>query len=125
MQLSDVLTLKGNAVVSLPPDATAAEAVAMMVDRDLGSVVVLDRGRLAGVLTFREVLKAVHERGGAFASTPVKEIMDTRLIVGQPDDSIDRVREVMTEHACAVSAGHGRRRACWELFPSTTLPRLH
>jgi CBS domain-containing protein len=97
MQLRDVLTLKGNAVVSLPPDAPAAEAVAMMVHRDLGSVVVLDHDRLAGVLTFREILKALHERRGAFASTAVKEIMDTRLIVGHPDDSIDRVREVMID----------------------------
>ena len=98
MQLTDILTLKGVNVISLPPDATAAEAVATMVDKDMGSVVILDRRRLAGVVTFREVLKAVHERGGDFASTPVKDIMDTRLIVGNPDDSIDRVREIMTEH---------------------------
>jgi CBS domain-containing protein len=98
MQLSDILTLKGGGVISLPPEATAAEAVATMVDKDMGSVVILDRRRLAGVLTFREVLKAVHERGADFAFTPLKDIMDTRLIVGHPDDSIDRVREIMTEH---------------------------
>lgn len=97
MQLSDVLTLKGGTVVSLPPDATVADAVALMVSRDMGSVVILDRDQLAGMLTFREILKTLHERGAAFTSTAVKEIMDTRLIVGHPADSIDRVREVMTD----------------------------
>ena len=98
MQLSDVLTLKGNAVVSLSPAASVADAVSLMVNRDMGSVVILDHNRLAGVLTFREVLKAVCDRGGDLGTVPVKEIMDTRLIVGHPEDSIDRVREVMTEH---------------------------
>ena len=98
MQLSDILTLKGSAVVSLPPAASVADAVSLMVNRDMGSVVILDRDRLAGVLTFREVLKAVRDGGADFGSASVKEIMDTRLIVGHPEDSIDRVREVMTEH---------------------------
>lgn len=98
MLLKDVLTLKGGAVVSVPPTATVAEAVAKMVRYDMGSVMVTESDVLKGVLTFREILKAVHEGSSDFNVLQVTSVMESEPAIGHPDDPLDYVRGVMTDH---------------------------
>ena len=59
MVVRDIVKLKGGTVHSVGPQAAVADAVAAMVREDIGSLVVLDGSRLAGMLTFREVLHAL------------------------------------------------------------------
>ncbi len=59
MLVSEILRIKGNALFTTPPDAPVLDAVKVMAQHDIGSLVVMDHGRMAGMLTFAEVLKAL------------------------------------------------------------------
>jgi CBS domain-containing protein len=98
MIIRDILNMKGGKVYSIAPESTVAEAVKLMVDHDVGSLVVLDGGRMAGMLTFREVLQGLDAQGGDLADLRVKSLMVAEPVCGSPGDSIDHLREVMTRH---------------------------
>ena len=59
MKVSDILRLKGGTLFTARPDEPLAEAVALMAERDIGSLVVMSHGELEGMLTFREVIQAL------------------------------------------------------------------
>ena len=56
MQVSDILRLKGQALYTITPEDSLADAARLMADEDIGSLVVLSHGRVVGMLTFREVI---------------------------------------------------------------------
>ena len=64
MLVRDVLNLKGGALFTIDPAAGLAAAVELRVANDVGSLVVMECGRMTGMLTFREVLKALQSGGG-------------------------------------------------------------
>jgi CBS domain-containing protein len=96
MIVRDILKMKGDAVWSVEPGAPLAEAVRLMVEHDVGSVVVMQDGRMAGMLTFREVLRVIDGGGGALGASTAGEVMIAQPVVGQPGDTLDQVRQVMT-----------------------------
>ena len=67
MKVSDILRVKGGTLFTVTPDHSLADALAMMSDEDIGSVIVMEHGDLVGMLTFREVIKAVVKNGGVAA----------------------------------------------------------
>lgn len=98
MIIRDILTLKGNALFTITPGATLTEAVSSMVKNDIGSLVVMSSGRMAGMLTFREVLASVEQNGGNLGNVKVGDVMVKEPIIGGPEDTVDYVRSVMTDH---------------------------
>jgi len=96
MLIRDVLKLKGSAIFSVPPDTPLADCVAAMVTRDIGSLVILDEGRMAGLLTFREILGALDRAGGHLGAQVASQVMVPDPMIGQPGDPIDEVQEAMT-----------------------------
>lgn len=98
MLVKDILKLKADAVYSVGPDAPLPQAVAVMVDRDIGSLLVQRGGEMVGLLTFREVLCALHRHRGDIHEVKVAEVMVSSPVVANPDDSMDHVRSVMTEN---------------------------
>lgn len=98
MLVRDILHLKGGALYTIDPAGTLAAAVDLMVRNDVGSLVVVDSGRMAGMLTFREVLQALQRAGRALAHIAVREVMVKDPICGHPADTIDDLRELMTRH---------------------------
>ena len=64
MLVSEILRIKGNTLYTTTPDGAVMDAVKVMADNDIGSLVVMEGGRLAGMLTFREVLAAMAARDG-------------------------------------------------------------
>jgi CBS domain-containing protein len=98
MFIRDILSLKGKTLFSIDPAGRVSEAVRLMVAHDVGSLVVMEDGRMAGMLTFREVLKALDARGGDLGALQVGAVMDTDPVCGSPDDTIDHLREVMTQN---------------------------
>jgi CBS domain-containing protein len=96
MLTKEILRIKGSALYTVPPQARLAEALDSMVDNDIGSLVVMDHGRLAGMLTFREVLRAL--RGGASsADRDVADVMSKDPAVVGPDMEVDDLRRLMLE----------------------------
>lgn len=96
MLIRDVLKLKGSAIHSVSPDTALVDCVAAMVARDIGSLVVLDQGRMVGLLTFREVLGALEQAGGQLGARVAGDVMVPDPMLGQPSDTIDEVCEAMT-----------------------------
>lgn len=98
MLVRDILKLKGDGFVSIGPDAPLPQAVGVMVDKDIGALLVIQDGRMAGLVTFREVLAAVHRHHGDIHEVEVRDVMVPRPLVGDPDDTMDHLRAVMTEN---------------------------
>jgi CBS domain-containing protein len=103
MKVQDILKLKGNRMFTSAPEESLSDAVIRMAEEDIGSLVVLDKGRLAGMLTFREVLVvlAKRQKEQRVGPTPtmnqilVSEVMNARPTHAAPDMTIDTLREVM------------------------------
>jgi len=105
MQVSEVLRVKGSTLFTVNPEMMLSDCVITMADHDIGSLVVMDRGRLAGMLTFREVLRVLarrqleHRAGptGSVAETVVRDVMNTDPFVVSPDMDVNELRRVMLE----------------------------
>ena len=97
MIVRDIVKMKGSTIVSIAPGGPVSEALAVMVKNDIGSLVVLDGGRLAGMLTFREILKALDANRGSLGSLKVSDVMIKDPACGSPEDSIENLREMMNK----------------------------
>jgi len=97
MKVSDILRVKGGTLYTVSPDQPLAEAVQTMAEFDIGSLVVMDHGELAGMLTFREVIQAIVRNGGSVGHTPIRGVMDDHPLTCTPDTDIDEVRRIMLE----------------------------
>ncbi|MBC7207745.1 MAG: CBS domain-containing protein, partial [Methyloversatilis sp.] len=64
MQVHEILRIKGTVLYTVAPQQTLGNAVVTMTDLDVGSLVVMEHGRMVGMLTFREVLRSVRASGG-------------------------------------------------------------
>jgi CBS domain-containing protein len=95
MKVSDILRVKGSTLYTVTPDKLLLEAVNTMADNDIGSLVVMDKGRLTGMLTFREVIKAVVKNGGSVGDSSVRSVMDDAPLTCTPETEIDEVRRMM------------------------------
>ncbi len=69
MLVSEILRIKGNALFTTAPEGSVLEAVKVMAHHDIGSLVVMDHGRMVGMLTFAEVLQALSMRQGSSATS--------------------------------------------------------
>ncbi len=97
MLTKEILRIKGTVLYTIAPEGSLADAVGSMVENDIGSLVVMDHGRLAGMLTFREVLKALHEGRGAAREKCVREVMVSEPKFVGPDMEVDDLRRAMLE----------------------------
>ncbi|MDN4589299.1 hypothetical protein DBA29_12415 [Xenophilus aerolatus] len=97
MKVSDILRVKGNTLHTITPDQPLAEAVAVMADKDIGSLVVMDQGELVGMLTFREVILAIQANGGSVGNSVVRKAIDTHPVTCTMDTDLDDVRRLMLE----------------------------
>jgi CBS domain-containing protein len=97
MKVSDILRVKGGTLFTVTPDHGLADALALMSDEDIGSLVVMEHGDLVGMLTFREVIKAVVKNGGVVGTSKVRTVMDAEPLTCTPATEIDEVRRMMLE----------------------------
>ncbi|MGV8900597.1 MAG: CBS domain-containing protein [Burkholderiaceae bacterium] len=97
MKVSEILTVKGNILYTVTPDTPMIDAINTMAEKDIGSLVVMEYGDLVGMLTFREILKAVHENNGVVGGDSVRKHMDDHPLTVTPDTDINEVRRVMLE----------------------------
>ena len=97
MKVSDILRVKGSTLYTTSPDRPLAEALNLMAEMDIGSLVVMDHGHLVGMLTFREVISAVVANGGSVGTTLVRKVMDAAPLTCSPDTEMDEVRRMMLQ----------------------------
>jgi CBS domain-containing protein len=97
MLVSEILRIKGNVLFTTAPDRPVIEAVSVMAQHDIGSLVVMDHGRMAGMLTFAEVLKALAERRGALGDVHVDAVCVRDPLTASPGLDVMELRRVMLE----------------------------
>ncbi len=93
-----LLDAKGRNVISIAPDASVFEAIKVMADESIGSLVVLDAdGNLAGIVTERDYARKVIIMGRSSKDTRVAEIMTTDVLTAGSDHTVNACMEIMTE----------------------------
>ncbi len=97
MLVSEILRIKGNALFTVAPGGTVLEAVKVMAQHDIGSLVVMDHGQMAGMLTFAEVLEALAKRQGELGELKVSDIYVRNPVVASPHLDVMELRRVMLE----------------------------
>jgi CBS domain-containing protein len=97
MQVKEILRVKGNRLLSIEPSGRAVDAVSTMAKENLGSLVVLDQGRMVGILTFHELLQAIAARNGALGDVKVSEIMVRNPVTATPDMAVNDLRRTMID----------------------------
>ena len=92
-----LLDNKGRAVVSVSPDASVLEAVKLMADKAIGSLVVIEDDRLCGIITERDYARKVIIKGRSSETTNVAEIMSTDVLTTSDSQTVKECMELMTE----------------------------
>jgi CBS domain-containing protein len=105
MQVSEILRVKGSTLFTVAPDTPLSDCVITMAENDIGSLVVMSQGRLAGMLTFREVLRVLAKRQVEHRTGPtppvaeivVGEVMNGAPNVASPTMEVNELRRIMIE----------------------------
>lgn len=97
MQIREILTLKSADIHSIAPTDSVSSAVEKLVGLGVGSLVVLKEGEMVGLLTERDVVKALVKQGCDLQNTEVSTVMESEPVVASADDSVDYARDVMTK----------------------------
>ncbi len=98
MHIRDVLQSKGSDVETITPDASVRELVDRLAQHNVGALVVSEDGETAtGIVSERDVVRRLRD-GDNLLEAAVSSIMTTDIHVCDPDDSLERLMQVMTEH---------------------------
>jgi CBS domain-containing protein len=92
-----LLDNKGRAVVSVKPDASVLEAIKLMADKAIGSLVVIEDDRLCGIITERDYARKVIVKGRSSETTSVAEIMSADVLTTSDSQTVKECMELMTE----------------------------
>ena len=98
MTVSIILASKGREVVSVEPNAALSSAIALLAEKRIGAVVVLgvDR-RIVGILSERDIVRALAERGAGALDEPVSRVMTRKVSTCSASEAIPSIMERMTE----------------------------
>lgn len=92
-----LLEAKAPEVFAIGPDAPVIDAVRLMAEKGIGAVVVMQAGRLAGILSERDYARKVVLQGRSSSDTPVRDIMTDRVVTVRLDDSIEHCMQLVTD----------------------------
>ncbi|RMI33361.1 CBS domain-containing protein [Nocardia stercoris] len=99
MRIAEVLRGKGSAVVTVAETATVRQLLAVLAEHNVGAVVVSPDGRtIAGIASERDVVRHLNIRGAGLLDQPVAAIMTAVVHTCAPEDHVESLRAVMTEH---------------------------
>ncbi len=97
MRIADILRRKGAEVHTVHPSTSVADLLAMLAERNVGALVVVDGRTVRGIVSERDVVRRMSERGRTLLDCSTSEIMTTTVVGCRPDDSVDDVMRLMTE----------------------------
>ena len=98
MKIRELLDEKGYDVITVPPSFPIADAMRLLVEHNIGSLVVAQDKVVEGILTERDILRLAAEKSASMGSMKVEEVMTRDIVVGLLDDSLDYVMEIMTKN---------------------------
>ena len=97
MLVAEILKSKGDAVFTISPDETVAGAAAQLVERQVGALIVCEGDRVAGVLSERDVVRALARDGAAALEQPVRDHMTAEVVYAEPGEGVSALMGRMTD----------------------------
>ena len=96
MTVRAILDTKGHQIVSLETEAKLSAAVKTLAERKIGAVLVMQVGRIEGILSERDVVRVLGERGASVLDEPVSAVMTRKVVSCRPADTVAGIMEMMT-----------------------------
>lgn len=97
MNVEQLLSGKGHDVISVQPHRTLAEAIRTLGEKRIGAVVVMGAdGALVGILSERDIIRALGELGAGALESAVSRSMTSKVVTCRPQTSVDELMEIMT-----------------------------
>jgi CBS domain-containing protein len=96
MTVRAILDTKGHQILSVEPDAKLSAAVKMLSERRIGAVLVMSGGRIEGILSERDIVRVLGERGAAVLDEPVSGVMTRKVVSCREKDTVGSIMERMT-----------------------------
>jgi CBS domain-containing protein len=95
--LQQILRGKPQGVLSISPDATVFDALKLMADKEVGAVLVIEGGRLAGIFSERDYARKIILHGKLSKETAVREIMTSKVVCVTPAQTVEECLALMTD----------------------------
>jgi CBS domain-containing protein len=96
MTVRSILNSKGHQIMSVEPDAKLAAAVRLLGEKKIGAVLVMNQGRLEGILSERDIVRVIGERGAGVLEEPVSQSMTRKVVTCKETDTVAELMEIMT-----------------------------
>lgn len=96
-KVADILLRKGSMITSVTPSTSVMEALTIMADQNIGSVMVMENGKYLGIVTERDYSRKIALKGKSSTDTKVKEIMSSDLPRVTPNDSVDYCMQLLSD----------------------------
>ena len=96
MTVRAILDTKGHQILSVEPDAKLSAAVKLLGERKIGAVLVMNAGRLEGILSERDIVRVLGERGAKVLDEPVSTSMTRKVVSCRESDTVSGIMEMMT-----------------------------
>ena len=96
MTVRAILDTKGHNILSVEPEARLSAAVKLLGERKIGAVLVMSNGQIEGILSERDIVRVLSERGAGVLEAPVREVMTRKVVSCQQNDTVAAIMEMMT-----------------------------
>jgi CBS domain-containing protein len=96
MTVHAILDTKGHHIQSVEPEAKLSAAIKTLAERKIGAVLVMNNGRIEGILSERDVVRVLDERGASVLDEPVSVVMTRRVVSCRQADTVSAIMEMMT-----------------------------
>ena len=96
--IKHLLDSKGRDIISVTADTSVLDAITLMAERGIGSLLVMQGDELQGIITERDYARKVIIKGRSSRSTPVGEIMTAKIYTTTPNETVNRCMNIMTQH---------------------------
>lgn len=98
LKVSEVLKVKGHTLFTATPETLVTQALETMSTHDIGSLVIMQRGQLVGMLTFREIIRYLSKHQGTIGAVMIGGLMEQHPVSVSPETLATEVQRLMLEH---------------------------
>ena len=96
MTVRSILNTKGHQIMSVEPDVKLSDAIRLLGEKKIGAVLVMNQSRLEGILSERDIVRVLGERGAGVLEEPVAQVMTRKVVTCKETDTVAELMETMT-----------------------------
>lgn len=96
MTVRTILDTKGHQITSVEPEVKLSAAIKMLGERKIGAVLVMSQGRIEGILSERDIVRMLGEKGASVLDAPVSDVMTRKVVSCRQNDTVAAIMEMMT-----------------------------